>query len=338
MAKRARPLKLKLAKNAGWLAEFPDDLWHVIIQYLPTEKPHDIPDLGLMLSLMGVNKALCMLFTSRVMTLLSESMSFVQNNEQPKGPSRLFWRISLFLEGIKEAGMDLRLYMTKCVTDKAYHTPEHLTNCVSLLNLANREMTYLKSYTWRTGPGKMYYYSPLVTLSKHCINWELQHVKYMKTTKTKLRTTHVAITLPLMKDIGTVRHYMHAEPVGESSLYLQASNLLKEIGDENDPRLVKLRTLSRIGDRLPLRAMVVDILTEKAPIKTAKPRNSDHMEDLLVTIDGRQHYFFSEATQAFRDKCFYSKLNVKDATQAYLLDAMHKRNWAVITKSDRFKV
>jgi len=118
---------------------------------------------------------------------------------------------------------------------------------------------------------------------------------------------------------------------------LQAKELLRKRGDE--ARLKKLQTLAADGDKLAERSMIVAILTEEAPIETARVRSSDHFEDLIVKIDGRQHYIYSEEARAFRERCFVENgLLVACGGKAYILDSLRERNWAIITKSQRYKV
>lgn len=319
--------KFRIAKSVGWLAEFPVDIWGVIIGYLP-ESEKGVPDLALMLDLMSVSKTMCHLLKDSTLALCRDVLAYSSERKgMGKGRERFFTHILLFLNEANING-DLGLYINRCVIDKAYQTPEHLSNCLSLFHYVVEEAIHLK---------------PQVVTSRGIINYAYRSLTKPTTNHTLLDllyyrpSTKKAVTLYRMYgEVATLKHYINS-PMGEgSSLYKKAKDLLTKRGDTEC--LAKLKACATDEGKQAMRSMIVNILTEEAPIETKRVRSNDHFEDIIVTIDGRQHYIYSEEARAFREHCFVDNGHgVALAGKAYILDSLRRRNWDIITKSDRFK-
>jgi len=120
--------------------------------------------------------------------------------------------------------------------------------------------------------------------------------------------------------------------------YDDACKLLEKKGDET--RLVELQRFAHVAFRsFETRSIIIDIMNEqRMRIDTHPPHHSIEFQDLVVTLEGKQHYIYSNEAQPFVRNCFYSPLRVCDAKVAFILDSFHVRNWAIVTESDRFKV
>lgn len=315
--------RLRIASSVGWLAEFPADLWGVIISYLP-EQEKGVPDLALMIRLMSVSKTMCQLLKAATIALCRDVLAYSsKRKEMGKGRDRFLSRLVLFITEVNANG-ELGLYINQCIENKAYQTPEHLSNCLSLFHYAVEEAIHLHPYTWLYGSLK-YTYTPL---TKPTMNHSLLELLYYRP------STKKAVTLYRMyNEVGILKDYTDSG----IPLCMRAKELLAQRGD--DARLIKLQTLTADGDKLAELSMIVAILTEEAPIETARIRSGDYFDDLVVKINGRQHYIYSEEARGFRERCFVDNGHgVASAGKAYLLDSLRVRNWAIITESDRFKV
>jgi len=189
--------RLRIASSVGWLAEFPDDLWGVIISHLP-ESEEGVPDLGLMLRLMSVSKTMCDLLKPATIALCRDVLAYTsRRKEMGKGRDRFFSCIVLLATATNPAG-DLGLYIDHCINNKEYQTPEHLSNCLSLFHYAVEEAHYLRPHTCVYGE-LTYAYTPL---TKPTINHSLLDLLYYRP------STKKAVTLYRMySEVGTVKHY-----------------------------------------------------------------------------------------------------------------------------------
>ena len=321
---KRRANRLRIARNVGWLAEFPSDIWGVIIGHLPTDK--EMPNLGLVLRLMGTSKGMYSVFKQHVLTLFAKVLAYnMSPTNSTKKSDYMYICIYRFFTAAKKE-IDLNAYLTQCVTNPSYGTVEHLTNGLSLLHLAVCECRYLdpECNTFR----EPYFRTPLAKPTRY---GHLRNLYYFRPSAQKIVTV-----IRMNKEVSTIDHG------GASSLqltYYDACRLLEKKGDKT--QLTELRRLGTMDTRsFVLRSMIVDVMNEEGgvPIKTHPPNHLVEFEDLIVTIEGKQHYIYSEEAEPFVRNCFYSPLCVDEATKAFVFNSCHARNWAIVTESDRFKV
>lgn len=318
--------RLRIARNVGWLAEFPDDVWGMIIDFLPLDEYG--PDIGTMLCLTGTSKRMCNLLQTRILMLFSKVITFCTRPYIMMTKSkRDYWL--MYIYRFFNAYTPLEKYVTQCMSNEAYQTREHITNCLSLLHLAVCEGRYLDAdnhsilepyrYTPLTGPTKTSY---------------LCNLFYFRP------STKKAITVSRMfAEVGVVTHFTRHGKGGTQPLYDDACDILKKNLDETRHSALR-HYISTDLEPFAARTIIVDVIRGegKEPIKTQRPRCSDSFESLIVKLDGSQHYIFSPEAESFVRNCFHSSLSVENATKAFIFDSFHARNWAIVTESDRFKV
>lgn len=317
--------RLRIARNVGWLAEFPDDVWCMIIDFLPLDD--HMPDLAILLCLVGTSKRMCsLLLQTRLLALFQKVRTFYA---LPSNMKSDYWLVCIY-RFFKAAlsSVNLEAYLTQCATNETYKTPEHASNCLSLLHLAVSEGRYLDSDNCSVMTP--YRYRPLSMPTPHS---SLANLYYFRAATKKVVTVS-----RMYSEVGIVTHYMRYGKDGLTPLYDQACDILKKNMDET--RHVELRfRASRDIEPFASRSLIVDVIRGegKEPIKTRRPCYTDDFDDLLVTIDGKQHYIYSVEAEPFVRNCFHSSLSVEKATKAFIFDSFHARNWAIVTKSDRFK-
>lgn len=335
-------IRLKKAVSVGWLAEFPLELWAIIIGYLPT--PDLIPNLPLMLTLMGTSKAICSLFKQQVLILLQDFLTFdalpLKNkycSDEWRPDTVLFACISHFFRVAKPL-VDLHIYVDTVLNEALYHTPEHLTNCLSLLRLAYLEGHYL--YTHERYDGMAIcplhvYRSPIQQLPKGYD--KLKTIMYFNPV-----TKRVCHLYRMTKDVLCTKfddydYYNVGSGKNGYSAYEQAEAYLKTKGD-NDKQLSEFRALPFYKKAMRIRT--IDIIREHDKLVTHRPKGSDLFRELIVTVGNKQHYIYAEEAIPFKDRCFInvSDNHVETITWAYILHSFHERNWQIVTNTDRFKL
>lgn len=320
--------RLRIARNVGWLAEFPDDVWGMIIDFLPLDQY--VPDLATLLCLTGTSKRMFNLLQTRILALFGKARTFCTLPSTMRTGTDDYWLMYVFrFFRAAKPYIDLVLYLKHCMTEEAYKTREHITNCLSLLHLAVCEGRYLDSDNHSIL--QPYHYTPLVRPTQRSALADLYYFR---------PTTKKAVTVSRMfAELGIVSHYTLHGKNGIRPLYDDACDILKKNMDE--VRHIELRQRATTDlEPFALRSLIVDVIRGEGnePIKTRRPRHTDSFEYLLVTLEGKQHYIFSTKAEPFVRNCFHSSLPVEKATKAFILDSFHARNWAIVTKSDRFKV
>lgn len=320
--------RLRIARNVGWLAEFPGDIWGMIIDFIPLDQY--VPDLATLLCLTGTSKRMFNLSQTRILALFGKVCTFCALPSSMRKGLDDYWLMYIyrFFRAAKPY-INLELYLTLCVSNEAYKTREHITNCLSLLYLAVCEGRYLDADNHSIL--QSYHYTPLLMPTRGS---SLSNLYYFRPTTTKV------VTISRMySEVGIVSHYTMYGKAGVRPLYDDACDILKKNLDE--ARLNDLRSKLNVEtEQLALRSLIVDIIREegKEPIKTGRPCNTSKLEHVIIKLDGKQHYIFSTEAEPFLRNCFYSSLSVEKATKAFILDSFHARNWAIVTKSDRFRV
>lgn len=323
---KRRVNRLRIARNVGWLAEFPSDIWGVIIGYLPTDKK--MPDLGLILRLMGTSKGMFSIFKQPVLTLLAKVLAYnMAPTNSMKESDYIYLCIYRFFTAAKTE-IDLNAYLTQCVTNACYGTVEHLTNCLSLLYLAVCECRYLDSDAVTDNFRERYVYRPLRKPTKRD---RLRRLCYFSPSTRKVVTVE-----RMTKEVAVIA--LDGGAYALRLTYYETCRLLKERDDKTE--LVELQRLYDMdATSSAVRSMIIDIMNRAGmPIKTHLPHGGVEFEDLILTVEGKQHYIFSKEAEPFVRHCFYSSLRVEDARKAFILDSFHVRNWAIVTQSDRFKI
>ena len=321
---KRRANRLRIARNVGWLAEFPSDIWSVIIGYLPTDK--QMPDLGLILCLMGTSKGMFSVFKQYVLALFTKVFAYnMSPRDSMKEKDYIYLCIYRFFTAA-EKEIDLNAYLTQCVTNPGYKTVEHFTNCLSLLHLAVCECRYLDTEADTDLFEEPYVYRPLRKPTRH---GKLYNLCYFRPCSQKVVTV-----ARMNKEVGVIGS--HDARYLELT-YDDACKLLEKKGDET--RLVELQRFARVAFRsFETRSIIIDIMNEQQMrINTHPPHSCIEFQDLIVTLEGKQHYIYSNEAQPFVRNCFYSPLRVGDAKVAFILDSFHARNWAIVTESDRFR-
>lgn len=353
--KRPQQQQLRIASEIGWVAEIPYDIWNVIITHLP-EVTRGIQDLGLMLSIMGTCKTICLLFKDCIHALISDSIAITKLYD-PNGyiqgkdgrlhgrPDRHIGRLALFYSGIRdERNTCLSPYLLKCVTDKAYHTPEHLTNCASLLHLGTLEGQYLHVHNADEDNQIYHKHIPFQHPYHDCL---IRQIIYIRPPSKK-----AYLLKRLYNDIGIAHDDDFIESIPSWWSHLRCKELfdalteLKRLKSQIpqspydciDYRPDKFERL-KIKRAHTTRVSIVNMLRRGgATIKTSNPSYCDEFQDIIVTIEGKQYSIYADKAMSFRKLCFYSRLDMNSSTKAYLLDSLHERNWDIVTKTDRFQV
>ena len=321
--------RLRIARNVGWLAEFPDDVWGMIIDFLPLDKYG--PDMDTMLSLTGTSKRMCNLLQTRILMLFSKVITFCTRPHVIMTKSkRDYWLMYIYrFFNAAKPYVPLEKYVTQCMSNEAYQTREHVTNCLSLLHLAVCEGRYLDADNHSIL--EPYHYTPLAGPTKASSLYNLFYFR---------PSTKKAITVSRMfAEVGVVTHFTRHGKGDTQPLYDDACDILKKNLDVMRHIALRYHTLTDM-EPFAARSIIVDVIRGegKEPIKTRRPVCSDSLEYLIVKLDGCQHYIFSPEAESFVRNCFHSSLSVENATKAFILDSFHARNWAIVTQSDRFKI
>lgn len=350
--KRKRPQQqLRTANEIGWVADIPYDIWTVIISHLP-EVTHGIQDIGLMLNIMGTCKTICLLFKDCIHALINDSLAITELYD-PNGwirveggflrsrPDRHIGRLALFYSGVCDASdIDLFPYLTKCVTDREYHTPEHLTNCASLLHLATLEGQYLHVHNIDEDGNIYHEHIPFC-------DTVIREIIYMRPPCKK-----AYLLKRLYNDIGVAHEDDFIESIPSWWSHLRCQELIDALTELKTRKSLIPRTpydcleykpdvliRSMIRQSKKPHASIVEMLRRGgATIKTSNPSYCDKFQDIIVAIEGKQYSIYEDKAKSYRDLCFYSRLDVGSSTKACLLDSLHERNWDIVTKTDRFQV
>jgi len=227
-------------------------------------------------------------------------------------------------------------YLKGCVKEPRYHTSEYLTNCLSLLNLAYMEGRYLYTHDCHDICPRHSYHSPKKEGEKLTGSHPLGEVMHFNPVTKKVRDLH-----RMRKGVACCDCDNNEYDANGLDMYEQAEAYLEAKGDDN--------VLLREFLALPLRkkamtTRTVDIIREHGRVVTHRPSSCDVFRNLIVTVGDKQYSIYAEEAKAFRDCCFIPRsypstfIKVGGITQAYILDSMHERNWATVTKSDRFRL
>lgn len=327
--------RLKRASSVGWLACFCDDLWIVITAQLP---PIDrgIPDLGLLLRLVGTSKRMCSVIAPLILKLLSKFLAYKKIVSRASCPDTYTGEEALFVyaDFVFAEGQCLvghRRYIEQCVSTKECHTPQHLSNCLSLLHLAYLEGRYLHPHgTWHDGrvqcpdhPRQSPFREDLMPYDR------LKTIMYFRP------ETRKAVRLHLMRgeEVACTRPANRLS----TSLCDMALSSLKEKQKDDTKRYTHFLSLPYDGEKMRVEA--VNILRENEALQNVKVTGEHFFNDLIISVDKKQYHIYAEEAKGFKERCFIQHgTTVKHATYAYLLHALHKRNWEIVTKSDRFKM
>ena len=339
--KRKALKKLKEAESVGWLAEFPQDIYGILINSLrPDER--GLPELGVMMSLMGTCKMIAGLLKEPIVAFLCDLMSFdgisKSNKINSSGKGCLFEIIrnmpdnkecmfAIINDTLHKARNNLRTYLLRVISDPSYHTTEHLSNSLSLIHLAYLEGRYLckrhVNRQNRTDVTYTYEYIPITTAYDMKNTQRLGPVRYFNTETRKAQCLYRMSEVVAKQD--------------NTSLQDLAIAMLKK-GDAADI----LRTVQ--GLTFPCSrgttAFLVEIMLDAGEsMKAGRAHANNTLEDVIVTIDNKQCSIFSEAATLFRSKCFIAPTSrIEDATYAYLLSCLHTRNWAIVTDTGRYRL
>jgi len=338
----------RLAKRVEWFAEFPSDVWAIIIAaYLP-ETRDGVPDLALMLRMMGTSKVMCSLFKDTVVTMLRESLavttlSHPERTHYRRATDKLSMQVAIFYSGIRHR-IDLVPYLTACMNDKRYHTAQHLTNCVSLINLASLEAGYLTPVMYIGASNLLvYHYAPLHEADSKCYLHTMGYVSRQSDRVTPLTRMQNKVGRRYTLSVCLQREYIAS--IYDSSvagIVQEKENLLAMTrrSIEFDRHEFKVE-----GDNIAvshhIKAALVDLFTlSGVRLKTQALRGSHRFADLILTssLDGRQHHIYSEEARAFRESCFVNYVRNDRIDTFYRLHKLHARNWSIVADTDRFKL
>jgi len=356
--------QLYAASLAGWDQEMPFDIWNVIIEHLPETTPY-VTDLGLMLTLMGTCKTICGLFRERIKKLIyaigdlyechryGDTPIHPDLNIRSRDGSKYTLnvethaaRIALFFCGLAEKISldDILPYLHRCcLDDKAYHTPAYLSNSVSLLHLATLEGQYLHTFCENDEGTVFYDYMPFFE-PRH--DDRVHHAIYVRPPGRKaflLNKVHNDVSACTEEDfIESIPPWWGHTKQLLVLRYLDKVRTLRKTIPHSCFQDLKAKPIilvqAVIDQAARLQTKVVDMLREGgAVIKTRRPRYTTEFRDLIVNVDGEQHYIYAEKAKAFRACCFYNRLDIESARIGYLLDRLHGRNWKEIIETDRFK-
>lgn len=322
----------------------------------PKEKKisdHTIPNLGLMLTLMGTCKMVARLFKERVIMLLRLFLSF--DIVLKASPTRVELRflndverfcqcVGVVLDDQKEKkNVDLRVYLRRCLEDALYHTPAHLSNCVSLLRLACGEGNYLykEKLEYRVQQSRITYtYKPLTfmnTSTKHAHTY-LRDLKYFR------QESKTAVCVYRMKNVTVMEGFKYGTPSAydrtqPTNIYSRAKDILAKKGDTH--KLALLEKYGNVYDGYEWVKYAVNTIADAGElVETKKATVEANVHAIIVMINERQHYIFSDdpAVVAFRARCFKSCSTVEEATQRYILNSKHVRNWENVYSKGRYTV
>jgi len=331
--------RLKKASSVGWLAHFCDDLWTIILTQLP---PIDrrIPDLGLLLRLMGTSKRMCGLLTPQILKLLDNFLGFLKLTKWSHCPDSYTGEQALFVYADfffrdPRCLIDLERYIEQCVQTKALHTPQHLSNCLSLLHLAYMEGRYLHPHgAWQEGRVQCPNHPRQSPFAEEVSPYDrLKTIMYFKPEKRK------AVRLHLMKEEVACSRPANrlSTSLCDMALASLKENQKEDDNNNNTERQIHFLTLPYDGEKMRVEA--VNILRENKTLQTVKATGDHYFHDLIVALDKtkEQYHVYSEEAKIFKTRCFIQHgRTVQHATYAYLLHSLHDRNWAIVTKSDRF--
>lgn len=144
--KRVRTLQT--AKKVGWLAEFPEEIYEYMLHFMLQSIRKEKAKFAFMLIMINTCKMFFRILQEAITVLLCDFVNFdVKYTSNPfikPGMKKIpyFVRICEVFNMI-ESHTDSREYLRTCLIDDVYHDIEHLSNCLSLLHLANQEGHYL---------------------------------------------------------------------------------------------------------------------------------------------------------------------------------------------------
>lgn len=344
--KRGRKPYLPLAKRVGWFAEFPYEVWAIVITYLP-ETTDRMPDLGLMLRMMGTSKMMCSLFKDTVGVMLRESLAVTTlghpRNYYCRAQDKLSMHVAIFYSGTRYR-VDLVPYLTACMKDKRYHTAQHLTNCVSLLRLAVLEVAHLEPimYVGLTNP-LVYHYTPLHEPESNCYLHAVGYVSRLSDRVTPLTRMQDRAGRGYTLSVCLYREYIPS--IYDSSARMSIETRERLLVTTRQSMELDRHEHRLEGDRITvsqhIRAALVDLFAVSGvTLKTQKLRGNHRFGDLILTSlsDGRQHHIYSEEARPFRESCFENQVGNDRITTFYLLHKFHARNWHTVCDSDRFRL
>ena len=347
--RKERKRRSKYAKNVGWVADFPDDIWQIVVDLLLQEEGEEeevlwekeadpsILHLPLLINLVGTSHRITRILKKHILSLFSRFLAYFDNHMYSNVPyrghdmfySKIYWFFKAALPSI-----NLASYVRIIVGQESYQTASHFSNALSLFNLAVLETYHF--YHYGTGIYFDFYYRPLPVLGDQHENQRTGDVVCYVKEKKK------ACYVPRMKEVVTcVDFCVRGGAITQTSLYATVvQHLCKSI---NDPRFEAFHGLAASSNEA--KTMMIDLIQEEegsiASIKTRRPRANDPFNTLLVLgEDNKWHYVYSEACQAFRSLCFCPRrgTSVSSATTAYFLDARHERNWAIVTTTNRYTI
>ena len=340
MKRKNIPRTLTEASLVGWVAEFPDDIWTTIFSYLPAAE-NGRPNLGLLLRLMATSKRMCLLIKPCVLVLLENFLNFCAYGLATRGCPDTYKCHGIYATFVyaimfvqrTPPRVDLRQYIKDCPIDETNHTAQHLSNCVSLLNLAYLEGRYLyvhhkqdEDYT-----GSCHGYHRYQSIIGDDEGKELSCQGALGTTLMYYNPVSKKVT-PLWRMQYNV---LGCNP-SFAYLYNQLEESLKCFHEEH--KIASFRKLYPCDGRTK-RIAAMKLLREMCTVDVSDITQRTEFKYLIVRINQKPYYIYEQGANDFRKHCFLqANGSVQCATKAAILDSFHKRNYSIVTETDRFKL
>jgi hypothetical protein len=319
--------RLRIAKSVGWLAEFPLDLWGLIVAHALGPDVDDM-DAALALRLASVSRALCELVLPYCRTLLGAIIDRAQPRGHPDPGKRLSEQVNRFVWEI-EHGMGgstdicralspryfgqhhthLRRYLTLCATEYR-KSSDHLINALSLVHFVQLErQARLHDLLSRHAAR-----ADLDSFMPQVVHFDGKRARLLR------RMTDVWICCaPPDAIVSRARELCHDNNEEREHCALIAER------DEARRLTLAMRVLERHN-----------ALCLKRPDGNAQ---FGHVVLKRDALGGVHHvHIRSDEASEFRAACYDGRGHtIAQATLACRLSAHHARNWHWLLESDRFK-
>lgn len=309
--------RLRTAEEIGWLAEFPEDVWSVLMLAISFDKD-DMLDFGFMLILLNTCKMFYRLLQKSLIAIVGK-FDISQQFLGPQSFNKIHWLFDV-LDAYSPV-KNLRGYLQKMASHDLYH----LSNCLSLLHLASLSSHHLQLSNQSTFIRFYAQHSPFILGSARLESFRGEigdgYVYYVDHDEKRIR---MFSKLPVLRVV-----------VSFDSLYRQAVLIASK---KNDKILLESVEQCDVACR-NYYARLVRLVTDAGErVETRKVHKSDNIDACIVLIDNQQHYLFSYETRDFRTQCLVFPVSVKYSYTAYLLDKYHQRNWDRVLKTDRYLI
>lgn len=337
--------RLRIAKSTGWKAEFPLELWSLILQYSLGNADH--MDLKLALCMASVSKAHLAIVLPHCQRLLRTIIMnrYARQQQTAYETEQHGELVRHFLVGIN--GRDDWLFPK--TTPSAYvckHLPDFFKYCATLDIAAGTEgyqhrhrvidAVSLVHFIWLERRARLNF---LLERRLKVANdgddvGRVVHFSYVNGRKNK-----VARSLPRIADVVTTM--LNPDELQElARSYCDRNEESSGVSAELRAQLDHEQQSTRLSAAMRIQALATD---EKLNLHVTQPRYHDSFRKVLFKRTagegGGYHHILSDECRAFAADCFFTleKATISTSTLACTLTQHHDRNWTAIRQSERFR-